>query len=104
MISRKNTTRLTAAARCLKKRRIASCHWLRSLTVNSRSIRSPGLSGAPTGCSSTDDSWISSMADPRVQDAVQDVGDQVEQDHDGGRDDQPTEHHVEVDTALAVVT
>src|SRR3954463_14945790 len=93
--------------------------WLRALTVNSRST--PPLGGVPGSAGSVSaavaaPAWgvamalfslaapgRSGQADPRIEDRVEDVGDQVEQHDDGGADDQPAQHDVDVVVADPVV-
>src|SRR4051794_7097765 len=97
---RMNTIRLIMASRCCRKRLKTSWAWLRSLTVNSRSGTVSGFvatsrrESAPVGSSSVVDS--SGIADPRVEQAVEQVGDEVEQDDERGSDEQPRLHGVDV--------
>src|SRR3954464_5073190 len=100
-MSRRKTKTLIVASRCLRKRRSAIRHWLRSLTVNSRST---GVRGAapPFSAPVSVTSWTSSMADPRVEHAVQDVGEQIEEDDDRCCDQQPSQHQVEVEVAQGI--
>src|SRR4051795_5128606 len=102
-----------------RKCRTTCWRWLRALTVNSRST--PPLGGVPGSAGSVSGAvaapaWVVAMAlfslaapgrsgqaDPRVEDRVEDVGDQVEQHDDGGADDQPAQHDVDVVVADAVL-
>src|SRR5271157_5913307 len=59
---------------------------------SSTSSGSSTRSGSVT-CSGTKESGI---ADPRVQHAVEDVGGEVEEDDEGGRDQQVGQHYVRV--------
>src|SRR5689334_7452104 len=93
---------------CRKCRMICS-RWLRARMVNSRS--GPSGVGAPGSAGRTDEvlaaelasvvaiacpfsAGVSGQPDPRVEHRVEDVGDQVEQDHEEGTDDQPAEDDV----------
>src|SRR6266545_6032339 len=112
-------TSLATASRCARKRRITIWVWVRAATVNSRSTGLegsvwtavppvPGTGEPPAGSSPGGPSprgpsperacgVVSAIADPRIQDGVQDVSGQVEQDDDDGAHHQPSEHHVGVD-------
>src|SRR5690606_6774862 len=73
-ISRK-TTRLPTASRWRKNRPSTNRSWLRSLVrISSESYRPPG---AATAVSS------SLITDPRVQHGVEEIGDEVAEDHHG---------------------
>src|SRR2546421_2662766 len=103
--------RLMTASRCCMNRRRIICHWLRASTVNSRSgpaLVDAGAGGcwplSPAPCSrriSVGD-WTSGIANPWVDDTVEEVGDQVEHDHDDGGDHQPRQHDVDVDVVYAL--
>src|SRR6185312_12790819 len=102
-----------------RKCRMTCWRWLRALTVNSRSA--PPVGGKPASAGSTSVAeavlaWVVAMtlfslayrgrsgqSDPRVEDRVEDVGDQVEQDDHRGADDQPAQDDVDVVVADAVV-
>src|SRR3954453_7720350 len=101
-----------------RKWRMTCWRWLRALTVNSRSTPPVGGVPASAGRASVAEAvpaWVAAMApslsragpsgqaDPRVEDRVEDVGDQVEQHDDGGADDQPAQHDVDVVVADPVV-
>src|SRR4051794_6320807 len=94
-MSRKITALITAR-RCRMKRRNACRSWLRSLTVNSRSMEAGGSDGSGAPAVVMEVARISLIADPRVENAVQQVGDEVEQDDDGGGDQEPAHHGVGV--------
>src|SRR3954447_837493 len=102
-----------------RKRRMICCRWLRALTPNSRSTP-PLPCGVPGTAGSTPPvlsgvAWVVAMnsfflesygsgePDPRVEDRVEEVGDQVEQDDEGRADHQPAEHHVRVVVLDAVL-
>src|SRR5947208_8106187 len=102
MISR-STTRLTTARRCCRNRRSTSWDWLRSATVNSRSTWSADgvttwveVTGPPAPLASWSGSTESGIADPRVEYAVEQVGDQVQDDDEGRGDQQPGFERVDV--------
>src|SRR3954462_12863373 len=102
-----------------RKWRMTCWRWLRALTVNSRSTPPPGGVPASAGRASVAAAvvaWVVAMtlflsrapdrsgqADPRIEDRVEDVGDQVEHHDDGGADDQPAEHDVDVVVGDAVL-
>src|SRR4051794_596381 len=101
-----------------RKCRMTCWRWLRALTVNSRSTPPVGGVPASAGRASVAEAvpaWVAAMApslsragrsgqaDPRIEDRVEDVGDQVEQHDDGGADDQPAQHDVDVVVADPVV-
>src|SRR3954452_21615085 len=101
-LMRSSNTKLTMAGLWRRKRLHASCRWLRLWVVGSATASSGGI-GARGGASTAAASmrpgaagrsgtplWRSSrIADPRVQERVQDVRDEVEQDHERYRDHQP---------------
>src|SRR5215469_4570066 len=95
--SSRKITELPTARRWRRNRRTDCWNWLRSRTVNSRSTL-PGWTPVVCGAEVVGVAVLdgSGMADPRVQDAVQQVGDQVEHDDDGGRDQQPPHGQVHV--------
>src|SRR3954453_11026883 len=102
-----------------RKCRMTCWRWLRALTVNSRSTPPVGGVPASAGRASVAEAvlaWVVAMTlfslayrsrsgqtDPRIEDRVEDVGDQVEQDDHRGADDQPAQHDVDVVVADAVV-
>src|SRR3954471_3021752 len=101
-----------------RKWRKTCWRWLRALTVNSRSTPPVGGVPASAGRASVAEAvlaWVVAMSsfslayrpsgqpDPRIEDRVEDVGDQVEQHDDGGADDQPAQHDVDVVVADAVL-
>src|SRR3954469_1921483 len=102
-----------------RKCRMTCWRWLRALTVNSRSTPPVGGVPASAGRASVAEAvlaWVVAMSlfslayrgrsgqtDPRVEDRVEDVGDQVEQDDHRGADDQPAQDDVDVVVADAVV-
>src|SRR3954469_4624672 len=95
-----------------RKCRMTCWRWLRALTVNSRSTPPVGGVPASAGRASVAEAVLawgvamssfslayrrrSGQPDPRIEDRVEDVGDQVEQHDDGGADDQPAQHDVDV--------
>src|SRR3954468_14391842 len=102
-----------------RKCRMTCWRWLRALTVNSRSTPPVGGVPASAGRASVAEAvlaWVvpmtlfslayrgrSGQTDPRVEDRVEDVGDQVEQDDHRGTDDQPAQDDVGVVVADAVL-
>src|SRR3954452_14193965 len=94
-LMRSSNTKLTMAGLWRRKRLHASCRWLRLWVVGSATASSGGI-GARVGASMVRASmrpgavgragppvWRSScIADPRVQERVQDVVDECEEDHD----------------------
>src|SRR3954469_4407949 len=87
--TRRSTTRLIIAARCRRNRRRTSWNWLRWATVNSRSVADTcGGDWTAVG--------VSGIADPGVEDGVEQVGYQVEHDHHDRRDQQPGRGRVHV--------
>src|SRR4051794_37743001 len=102
-----------------RKCRMTCWRWLRAWTVNSRSTPPVGGVPASAGSASVAEAvlaWVVAIAlfslayrgrsgqtDPRIEDRVEDVGDQVEQDDHRGADDQPAQHDVDVVVADAVV-
>src|SRR5580692_7328049 len=95
-MSSRNTKRPrpARAIRWWKKRSVAIFSWLRLLMVRP----SWAASGSP-GVSLSEDRSSgggSGIADPRVKQSVSQVCDDVEDDHGGGRNQQPGLHHVHV--------
>src|SRR5262245_61805141 len=107
------TTRLATASRCARKRRITIWVWVRAAIVNSRSTGTEGSvwtapppapgTGEPAGGTSRGSAslerlcgLVSAIADPRVEEGIQDIGGQVEQHDDDARHHQPCQHHVDV--------
>src|SRR5437588_10105444 len=99
--------RLPSASRWRMKRRRAYAHWLRAWTSRPywyvSSLGSPGSDGwtetsAPGGATARVGSWTlrSVIPDPRVEDAVQDVGDEIEEDHHRRHDHQPGHHGIRI--------
>src|SRR3954470_22944193 len=98
--------RLATASRCWRNRRTTIWVWLRDWTVNSRSTTGLGwapVDGAgsvtPWALSVIPDSWSarrSAIPDPRVEHAVEQVGDEVEDDDHHAADHQPGQHDVGV--------
>src|SRR5689334_20774569 len=102
-----------------RKCRMTCWRWLRALMVNSRSVPPVGgvpASGARASVAEAVLAWVVAMTlfslayrgrsgqpDPRVEDRVEDVGDQVEQDDHRGADDQPAQDDVGVVVADAVL-
>src|SRR5579862_9949972 len=97
------------ASRCRRKRRRAYDHWLRATSSSPSAAAAPASvssgGGAtsppgevgPIGVSTRTGTLGSVIADPRVEEAVEDVGDQVE-DHDRrGDDDQIAHDRVDVE-------
>src|SRR4026209_605409 len=94
-------------------RRNAWCVWLRDLTVNSRSIGADvGVCGVTWGVvtrwtsvamSTSFPRGSSAKPDTRIQDRVQQVGNEVEQHDEERRNDQQAEHDVEVALAQSVL-
>src|SRR4051794_22479958 len=99
MITMSRTIRLATAKRWRRNRRTTMRHWLRASTLKSLSVClgpggcvDDGTSVSPLGeprPSAVIVGKCSANADPRIEDAVEDVGDQVEQDHDDGRRHEP---------------
>src|SRR5919204_6709011 len=100
------TIRLPSASRWRMNRRRAYAHWLRASTsspyVYVSSVGSPGIAGstdtsAPGGATRVVSGRPRSVIpDPRVEDAVEDVCDQVEGDHHRGDDHQPRHDRIGV--------
>src|SRR5437763_15688161 len=95
MISR-STTMLTTARRCCGNRRSTSWDWRRSATVNSRSTWSADgvttwgeVTAPPARLASWSGSTESGIADRRVEDAVEQIGDQVQYYDERRGDQQP---------------
>src|SRR4051794_1630616 len=91
-----NTIRLATASLWCRNRRTMTSVWLRARTVNSRSagtaVPAPGC--GPEGTLVSVGASFASVcllviADPRVEYAVEQIGDQVEDDDDHGGDEQP---------------
>src|SRR5947207_948127 len=100
-------TSAVSASRCRMKRRRAYAHWLRASTSRPYSyVSSVGSAGSP-GCAEISApggatasvgsrTLRSVIADPRIEDAVEDVCDQVEEDHHRRDDHQPRHHRIRV--------
>src|SRR6266581_2727361 len=93
------------ARRCRKNRVSTIDVWLRSLTVNSRSTLPGGGGAMPTAdepAAAASDSAalgrlvVSLITDPRVQHGVEQVGNDVSQDHDQADHQQPAHDHVPI--------
>src|ERR1041384_1140826 len=94
-----NTPRLTMASRWRRKRRMTSCPCVR---VFAESNSWAPASGAELTTPPSDARLMLAKANPRVEDAVHDVGNQVEQ-HDQGRGDrEPAHEHRRVELAHGV--
>src|SRR5919201_4831593 len=115
-----STITLAIASRCRKKRLRAYHHWLRAFSSRPVSKTSSAASGTVaaeptisagspatccgaatvvgTGGGATDAGLTlrgsSVIADPRVEEAVEDVGDEVEDDHHDRDDDEPRHHRI----------
>src|SRR3954451_16849512 len=116
-MTRKTTSPVMPTLLC-RKWRMTCWRWLRALTVNSRSTPPPGGRPGSAGTASVV-AWVvviaflslaclslarpSGQPDPRIEDRVEDVGEQVEQDDEDGADHEPAEDHVDVVLPDAVV-
>src|SRR5436190_19616792 len=98
------TIRLATASLWCRKRRTMTSVWLRARTVNSRSgaAATPAPGCGPEGTLVSVGASFASVggrlviANPRVEYAVQQVGDQVEDDDDQSRDKQPTGDRISI--------
>src|SRR5690242_15942429 len=92
-----NTHRATTAALWCRNRRRMSEVWLRSRTVNSRSVGRTGSRGlGMSGATAAGGVLMSGIADPRVEDGVEQVGDEVADDHERAGDDEPPHRGVAI--------
>src|SRR5689334_21628226 len=104
-ITRMRTRRLATARRCWRNRRTTIFSWLRASTVNSRSVVPgciPGGWWSPAAGTAAGSRRTSVIPDPRVEIRVQDIGHQVEEDHDDRRDHEPRQQLVHVDVVHGV--
>src|SRR5215204_6094950 len=80
------------AALCRMNRRLMTCHCLRAFVASKPPASATGAPGPPEAGGAA--LIMSVKANPRVQDRVQNVGDEVEQDDRDGGHHQEAEHHV----------
>src|SRR3979490_2750111 len=86
-----STAVLSMASLCRRNLRKTSLPWLRGW---GRASAGRVPSAARTESSLASSEFKSANANPRVQDAVHQISDQVGQHHRGGDDDQPAHHHI----------
>src|SRR6266498_4107281 len=97
--------RLATARRCRKKRRRAYAHWLRALISRPYSKASSTPAGGATtppppataAVTGVGPDCVSGIADPRIEIAVDDVGEQIRQNDDDRRHEQPRHDGVEIE-------